>query len=298
MDKDIITFTDLIINYEGIAPKKSKDYFSSILPLNLESDLACEFAYLIGKVMGDGHLDQLYTTRFISPDYKDLNSLRDLLIKKLNIEPFQMTIRKKFSKGQAYVLQVNNSAFGRVLYALGAPKGNKTETEFLIPFWIRSCTKLSKYFLQALLEDELTTIRTYDKAFVKSVRFNMNKSVSLKDSFGLFFDQLKDLIESFGVNCSKTSELKPQDPNKTTYYFRIKSNKRNVIAFASRIGFRFNKNKVLHLQNTCKILKATLKPIIDTDEVLKLRNEGLSIRQIAIKLNVGNSRIHRILLKM
>jgi len=89
--------------------------------------------------------------------------------------------------------------------------------------------------------------------------------------------------------------LKLDDPEKVEYCFWIKSNKRNILKFAANIGFRLNSDKLMNLANTCKILENTLRPIIGNAEVFKLRNEGLSIRQIARELKVGKDRVHRII---
>jgi len=173
---NILNFEEVVSGYNGPIPQKSKDCFYRWLPLIQNSEMACEFAYIVGKVTGDGNLDQLFTSRFIGQYKEDLEALKELLANKFGIKRSQMTIRERFSKGRSYLLQVNNSAFGRTLYALGAPKGNKIKTNFLVPRWIMVSVDSSRYFLQALLEDELTTIKVVRKAHVKTIRINMRKS--------------------------------------------------------------------------------------------------------------------------
>ncbi len=63
---NILNFEEIVSGYNGPIPQKSKDCFFRWLPLTQNSEMACEFAYMVGKVTGDGNLDLLFTTRFIN----------------------------------------------------------------------------------------------------------------------------------------------------------------------------------------------------------------------------------------
>ncbi|MFC1691291.1 helix-turn-helix domain-containing protein, partial [Nanoarchaeota archaeon] len=204
-------------------------------------------------------------------------------------------MRGKKSKGISFLLTINNSSFGRILFCLGAPIGNKTKTEFLIPSWIRNSKTAQKYFLQALLEDELATIKIEKVHYCNKARFNMTKILPLKKNLCIFLNQVRSLIESFAVSCSKLHKLPYQESEKVAYYFFIQRNKQNIINFAENIGFRFHPKKIKHLKNAHQILKKTFRPKIDRELVLKLRSEGLTMPKIAEKLKISKSSVHRIL---
>ena len=152
----ILDFEDFLNSYKN--QRCADSNAKNILPLHSESPLLEEYAYLIGKVTGDGNLDPSFTLRFIGK-IKDLRLLRYLIINKFMIKPSKLSIREKVAKGSSFVLQINCAYLGRILSLLGAPIGNKTKTVFHIPNWILTNKDTKKRFLQALLEDELTTIK-------------------------------------------------------------------------------------------------------------------------------------------
>ena len=61
-NKKLLDYEDFLSNYSS---KNIKCSLKGLFPLYLNSILAEEFAYLIGKVMGDGNLDSKFTSRFI-----------------------------------------------------------------------------------------------------------------------------------------------------------------------------------------------------------------------------------------
>lgn len=72
--------------------------------------------------------------------------------------------------------------------------------------------------------------------------------------------QVKKLIESFSVKCSKLRVFKSKKNAKTLdIVFYIKGNKRNIISFKRKIGFRFNSKKTSKLNQSYKIISKTLK---------------------------------------
>ncbi len=211
----------------------------------------------IGKVIGDGHLDSNFTLKLIGKE-KDLILLRDLIINKFKIDPTRLSIRKRVSRGVSYLLQVNCAFLGRILSLLGAPRGNKTKNAFNVPSWILTNKKFKKRFLQALLEDELTTIKIRKCNYSNRPRLKLAKKEELIPNLKGFMQQVKEAIESFGIECSHIS--KPIKSVKTLeLYFHIKPNKRNIIKFKEEVGFRLNQDKTEKLDHCYNTLKNTLK---------------------------------------
>lgn len=250
----LLDFEDFLNSY------KNKNYVNSStkgkFPIYSEDPLTEEYAYLIGKVIGDGHLDSNLTLKLIGNE-KDLILLRDLIINKFRINPDRLPIRKRISRGVSYLLQVNYAFLGRILSLLGAPVGNKTKTLFKIPSWILTNKRFKKRFLQALLEDELTTIKIERCNYSVRPRLKLAKREELIPNLREFMQQVKGAIESFGIECSHIS--KPVKGTKTLeLYFHIKPNKKNIIKFKEEIGFRLNQDKVEKLNHCYNILKNTL----------------------------------------
>lgn len=257
-----------------------------------------EIAYCVGKVMGDGNLDPSFTCRFIGQD-SDLLRLSKLIEKKFGVPNSSLKIRMKKAKGVSYLLQVNKSSFGRTLHYYGAPIGNKTKIEFLVPKWIFSDKRYMKRFLQAIFEDELATIKISSKNHSNKPIFKMHKSEKILNNLREFLVQLKLMLSYFSVESGEiknTNETYVQKDGTVTKdsYFWIQRNKRNIIRFCDNIGFRLNKGKLLELNKVYKVLVSTVRPEIDKDKIMKLRKKGLTIRKIARELKIGHSTVHRV----
>ena len=145
------------------------------LPIKEDSEFAQASAYLIGKIMGDGNLDSKFTSRFIGQE-KDLIRLQEYIIQKFSIRKDAFKIRfRMYWGGTSYLLQVNDSSLGRLLYTLGAPIGNKVKTNFLIPDWIIASENAKKDFLKSIFDDELSTIKIKRGIYVREATFRMAK---------------------------------------------------------------------------------------------------------------------------
>lgn len=253
--QNILNFEDFLNTYKD--KKQVRLEAKRLFPIKSEESLTEEYSYLIGKVMGDGNLDNKYTLRFIGQK-EDLMILKDLIVNKFSINSERFSIRKRVHKGISYLLQVNCAYLGRILFLLGAPIGNKTKKIFKVPKWILANQNLKKKFLQALLEDELTTIKIEKCNYSVKPMLKLAKKEDLISYHREFMKQIKECIESFGIECSHIS--KPLKAIKTyELYFNINRNKKNIIKFKENIGFRLNQNKIEKLNECYNILKTSLK---------------------------------------
>lgn len=295
--KEIVYLKNVLNTYNSkISPKRTVFLNEKIRTL-LDNQKYSSYAYLIGKVVGDGHLSKVYHLKFVDGDISNLEELKRFIVSNFDVRENKASIHFKKAKGRSFVLNINYALFGRIIYCLGAPKGNKTKQRFLVPQWIVSSKEYSKRFLKALLEDELTTIRIEKKNYSINPRFKMAKEERYITNLRMFLKQVKNMIENCGVNCSNISkEPKSKSDQRTKeLYFDILRNKRNIIKFKNEIGFFLHIEKVKKLNECCNILEKTLRPIINKEDVLKLRNTGLSIRRIAKELNISSSTVHRMI---
>ena len=297
----IIDFKDLLNTYSARIPKKQLEILKlrRWLPIKKNSKLTKEYAYLIGKIMGDGHLKKNFNITF-SGQKEEIENLKILISKNYNLKDNKFSIEFKIALGTCYALNVKDSLLGRILFSLGAPKGNKTKQEFLIPDWIHNSKENSKMFLKGLLEDELTTIKIEKSNYSIKPRLKLAKEEKLLPNLRIFLNQVKFLIEKFNVKCSNISPHATCKKGQKTkeLYFHINRNKDNIIRFAKNIGFRVTTEKITQLNKCLDILEKTRynrKPFIDKTRILNLRKQGFSIRQISKIVNLNKNSVHRVL---
>ncbi len=254
-------------------------------------------AYLVGRIMGDGHLDKRGSLKFISGSRADSVSLRGFINKTCGVPFHRMHIRRRSNRGTSFSLDVNSVKLGRKLFQLGAPMGNKVKQSFFVPQWIQENQSFKKMFLRAILEDELSTIKIEKRNHSIQPKFKIAKQEHLVDELRIFLQQVRSCIESFGVECSNVSKDPKGRVGQRTkdLYFHIKRSKMNIIKFEEEIGFFLNKEKKMKLKECCEILRKTLQPKVDRQRILSLKEQGLTIRQIADRIHHGRTTVHRIL---
>ena len=69
--------------------------------------------------------------------------------------------------------------------------------------------------------------------------------------------QIKSILHSFGIRSSDLSDPVKGDKTDEIYFF-IRGNKKNILRFKEKIGFRYNLQKVRSLETCCQILENTL----------------------------------------
>jgi len=296
----ILNFADLQKIYVNGIPPKQLANSRQVLPLLYDSAFAVEFAYLVGKVMGDGHLDKNFSLSFVGKK-NEIYCLKIHISKTFGLRQSKLPVKRRESMGVSYRLSVNNCLLGRILFLLGAPQGNKTKQTFLIPSWIVGNMDAKKAFLQALLEDELTTIKIHKCNYSIKPRLKMSKKEPLAHNLQEFLMQVKQAIESFGVKCSNISKPIPKkEMGSVEIYLDINREKQNIINFSNKIGFRIHKEKITCLKNCVDVLEKTKfnrKPEINVGEIIALRKQGFTFRQISGKTKVNRTTIHRIIKK-
>ncbi|AJF60997.1 TPA: hypothetical protein HA239_04795 [Candidatus Woesearchaeota archaeon] len=256
----IIDIEDLLSTYEYFIPKTKILQAEKWLPLEDSSRLSCEFAYLLGKSFGDGHLDKRFTFKH-SGEKENQEQLKYFLIETFDLSDSSVKlIENKYSKGSSTILQVNNSIFGRILYTLGAPIGNKTKQSFLVPTWIIENKENSRSFLRGILEDELSTIKIRNKTHSSSAMLKMTKRPGLIASLREFLEEIGHMLESLDIECSEVSgkTYSKKEQKTQELYLLIHGNKKNILQFRDNIGFRLHKRKINELENCCKIIENSL----------------------------------------
>jgi len=245
--KPILAYESFIEKFPNVT-NKGKQLAEGLLPLYASPELAG----LVAALMTDGHVDW-YTNNGNSRTKR----ITLYSSKREECEWFLRLVKKIFGvsgKIEAYVPNHNNwikqpykanvfnAVVARILILAGAPAGNKTEKEFLIPEWIMGGNlEIKREFLR--------TFFTFEggKPFVKRSKGHayqmslfMNKSPDLLDNAFNFFNQIVTLLDFFGVSCSRIANRISKNvtyyTGKNTIYFTI-TNHKSIVNFYHNIGF-------------------------------------------------------------
>ncbi len=177
-----------------------------MVTLRKSSDLA----KLVGLITGDGHL-QLKGWRglvsFYSEDIGDIKSINELF-KKLFDKGGR--VYQDFSKGIAkksimrYKIFLISKEITKNLNQIGIPKGNKTNTLFLVPDWIVNGSKpIKKAYLSAIYDCEGCIYETKSESSSRwRIALEMYKRDDLAGNGVKFFEQIKGMLKDFGVETS------------------------------------------------------------------------------------------------
>jgi tRNA-splicing ligase RtcB len=228
-----------------------------LLPLRYGSQQLPYILKVMGYVFGDGSIHfakkrEEGITQF-SGNTEDLESIRKDIAsigyrcsgvysrkRKQKIETSYSTYEFESTDTEC---KVSSSSFAILLVALGVPLGNKARQEYHIPQWLFKAPLWQKrLFLASFFGAEMTTPKTmtgHGHNFYCPV-VSMNKKGKFVKNGILFFREISELLNDFGVNTLKISQRKE---NVNTFRLRLTLSGRpeNMINLFSRVGFEYNR---------------------------------------------------------
>lgn len=253
------------------------------LPLYPSSALA----RIIGYNMGDGSVQNcLLHTYFCSKSKNQMKKLNMFI--KNNFGIFGNVRKQK----EEYILSFGSSAFSRLLYCAGCPKGEKTKQIFEVPNWILNPHKytcnpqeskdIQLAFLQALNDSE-TCKFSLRKHSLQEIKFEVYTHKYPKQLN--FIEQLMHLFNNFNVKTKIFHTLRT-DSQCWRIGFRIKGLV-NISRFLQNVGFFFNNSRLEYsLNSLSEVCNKRLNILLKRERAFVLRNQGLSYIRISKILNV------------
>ncbi len=171
------------------------------LPLDKKSMIySKELVRIVAYLTSYGHLNKylkgfLFSCKYIEPLERfneDVNKQFDFNVSKID--------RAYGSYGEGIQYRYFNSAIARFLHSKGVPKGDKTDTAFEIPSWIRSNKVFINEYLKLLFFCEGSKNQKYKINPNKfSIYFAMQKTKRLVFEEKLFMNSLKESLENLGI---------------------------------------------------------------------------------------------------
>lgn len=281
----------------------------SLLPLKISNPHLPKIIRLMGHLFGDGTLgcyikkDGFNDVKVIasgkkeelteiSADIRSLGFYCSNIIKGHSISKVTYNNKERIIKGNYYLIKSGSLALFTLLKTLGVPLGDKANSSYRVPTFIKNQPLwVKEEFLAAYFGSELEKPRLKGKTFMPpSLVINKTKK-HLKKGID-FATDLINMLKEFGV----TSKIKYQkygvrkDGTETYRIFLyINSNHRNLVNLYGKIGYRYNKERMHLARLAYQYLTIKLNHISECkrayNKFLTLRKSGYSISEITKMLN-------------
>jgi tRNA-splicing ligase RtcB len=216
-----------------------------LLPLISTSDGVSRIVKIFGYLLGDG---VVYDKNVVFYGKRtDLEGVaEDLRIlgysgriyerrREHSIKGYEFTTNEVF-------LKVSARSLAELLWALGYPRGNKTETDFLVPAWLLKSPKwLKRLFLAAYFGAEMSKPKTMNGYNFYMPEVKLSKKKGSKKNGLEFLRQLQKMLREFGV--ASTLSIAEETESKLIFRLLIKENPENLVKLWSRVGYEYNRKR-------------------------------------------------------
>jgi tRNA-splicing ligase RtcB len=213
---------------------------------------------VIGLVMGDGTIPRTTLVTAIYGKKEDLENVAADL-SSIGVRSRIYSRRKNCSvttrygtsvfANEEYSLHIPARAFGVLMATLGVPLGNKATQAYAVPDWIKKAEKWQKrLFLAAYFGAEMTKPLTNNGYNFSEPAVSVNKLKALSENAVEFLSDLKEMLQSFSVECSPISEVdgyayEGKNGKTTGHRLAVLSNADNLLRFFSTVSYEYNRSK-------------------------------------------------------
>ncbi|HIH32630.1 MAG TPA: hypothetical protein HA227_00085, partial [Candidatus Diapherotrites archaeon] len=251
---------------------RALNYLKSIglVPLRIENTRKfCFFTELVAFLFGDGSLMKDLGSFKLFGQEDDLKKIASEInelygiFTKLNYSESGSEITKLRNgviyksqpKGGCWNLEVHSAQLSRLLYLAGAPLGDKVSSSTKVPEWVMLGDKeLKRTFLSVLFGNELgcPVIRAKN-AFVPA-QFGLHKIESKEADLIEFLNQVKLLLNEFGISTSpilleKCRTVRKDGNLSRKVFFYIDGKAPNILKLFKEIPFKYAEQKQRKFSN-------------------------------------------------
>lgn len=216
---------------------------------------------IMADIIGDGHLGSRMVIFSSKNDY-EVENFAERISSIFNVK---CIIRKVETNPKVKSAIVFDGALVRILNLCGAPKGNKTSSDFDVPMWIKEGPKkVISEFLSHLFDTDGSIVFQNNRRI--RIKFKQHKTKTIFRNGCMFMASIRNLLEKFDVkstNIFYSGSTLRKDGSKTFgMEFEIhgtKNNLNSVLNFKKHIGFN-NIEKKKRLERYIEYLAPGLPP--------------------------------------
>jgi len=206
--------------------------------------------------------------------------------------------------GSVYRLRVYSSQFAKLLYLAGAPKGDKVAQPTSVPSWLMNSSKETKRrFLSVLFGNELQCPQLRAKNAFTSPQFGLHKIESKQSELKIFLEQIKQLLNEFGISTSpisfeKCKTIRKDGNHSMKLYFHIDSHSPNILHLFKEIPFKYAEEKQKRFEKAVQQFLKNSEHLKHEwklyEKVLEMHSNGLGRRTIFKKLELPKKYFYKI----
>lgn len=207
-------------------------------------------ALLVGFIMCDGSINnKVNRTRFYFRRKEDAENFKKEFLKIFHLEQIKIYPSSDRSCYTTEIIKGKN--FAQFLHCIGAPKGNKTITPFLIPDWIfHGKENIKKIFLSTIIGNEGSAPSNGRWR----IQFVLSKEEKHIENLVNLINQIRSMLAHFAINTSHI-QLRKQKGRKFHTRFYIKG-RQNIHKFYKSFSFLYASEK-----------QEVLESLIDSQDV-------------------------------
>ncbi len=139
-------------------------------------------------------------------------------------------------------LKVSARSLAELLFALGYPRGKKTETDLHVPKWLLRLPKwMKRLFLATYFGAEMSKSKSSNGYNFCMPEVKRSKSKGKKRGSDEFLNELQEMLTELGV--SSTVSIAEETGDRRVYRLLVKANPDNFIRLLSRVGYEYNRKR-------------------------------------------------------
>ncbi len=282
-----------------------------LLPLTADNEATPVLTRLYGHLLGDGGIYLFDDGGTGSASIAFTGKAEDLELVRKDVlglgfhasEIRSQWVKSDVAEGVTTHFFCQSKPLWALFAALGVPVGDKADSRYGIPEWLKRLPSwMKREFLAAYFGSELTrplVDRRDGKTFLQPT-FSLNKTRGAFDSGPRFAREVRDLLREFGVKVSRISTTRGWERKDGTITRKVRvhlssepTSLRNLFA---RIGYRYNVERELLARYAVAYLDLRRSRLLARGEARRtagrMRALGKSRSEILAELPPGTIRRH------
>ncbi|KXB01067.1 hypothetical protein AKJ41_02815 [candidate division MSBL1 archaeon SCGC-AAA259O05] len=216
-----------------------------LLPLSTRCNKLPYLLKIFGYLLGDGTVYGKNTIFYgQKEDLKKIKEDIEVLGYKARIyeRDREYNIDGNEFEGKETSLKVSAKSLVRLLWSLGYPRGNKTESGVRVPDWIMDLPKwMKRLFLSSFFGAEMSKPKTTNgyNFYMPEVKFSKKKDGSSDGPNFLY--ELQEMLEEFGVK--STVSIARESDERIVYRLLVQGSTENLLSLWEKIGYEYNRKR-------------------------------------------------------